>query len=100
MSTPGSRPWSAARPHDAAGDSAPRAARRLNGADRVKAPPHVFAYRFDDDRVVVLRLLHGAMDLPQHLERGRIKGNWYAVSVIGLAIKSACHRFSVLFLCF
>ncbi|ALL14426.1 type II toxin-antitoxin system RelE/ParE family toxin [Caulobacter henricii] len=42
-------------------------ARRLKGADRVSAPPHVVAYRFDDDRVMILRLLHEAMDLPDHL---------------------------------
>ncbi|MDI1365096.1 MAG: type II toxin-antitoxin system RelE/ParE family toxin [bacterium] len=44
-------------------------ARRLKGADRVNAPPHVIAYRFDDDRVIILRLLHEAMDLPDHLRR-------------------------------
>lgn len=44
-------------------------ARRLKGADRVNAPPHLIAYRFDDDRVMILRLLHEAMDLPDHLRR-------------------------------
>lgn len=43
-------------------------ARRLPAAYRVNAPPHVIAYRFDDQRVRIVRVLHEAMDLPRHLQ--------------------------------
>ena len=43
-------------------------ARRLAAVDRVSDPPHVIAYRFDDERVRIIRVLHEAMDLPRHLD--------------------------------
>jgi toxin ParE1/3/4 len=42
-------------------------ARRLAAAHRVGDPPHVIAYRFDEERVRIVRVLHEAMDLPRHL---------------------------------
>ncbi|ATC25878.1 type II toxin-antitoxin system RelE/ParE family toxin [Caulobacter vibrioides] len=45
------------------------AARRLTGGQRVTKPSHVIVYRFDDERVTIVRLLHEAMDLPEHLAR-------------------------------
>jgi toxin ParE1/3/4 len=45
------------------------AARQLSAHEPVRSPPHVIAYRFDDQTVEIVRLLHEAMDLPRHLER-------------------------------
>jgi toxin ParE1/3/4 len=42
-------------------------ARRLAAALRVHEPPHMIAYRFDDEHVLIVRVLHEAMDLPRHL---------------------------------
>lgn len=43
------------------------ASRRLAVTHRVGDPPHVVAYRFDEARVRIVRVLHEAMDLPRHL---------------------------------
>ena len=42
-------------------------ARRSAAAQRVHEPPHMIAYRFDDEHVLIVRVLHEAMDLPRHL---------------------------------
>ena len=36
-------------------------------AQRVKSPAHVVLYRFDDNAVQIVRVLHAAMDLPARL---------------------------------
>jgi toxin ParE1/3/4 len=46
------------------------AAHRAKTGRGVRSPVHVFAYRFDDQRVQIVRLLHEAMDLPHHLNPG------------------------------
>jgi toxin ParE1/3/4 len=33
----------------------------------VQRPRHFIAYRFDADRLEILRILHDTMDLPEHL---------------------------------
>lgn len=43
------------------------AAGRLVGQEMVRAPPHILVYRFDAEELEIVRLLHQAMDLPQHL---------------------------------
>jgi len=43
------------------------AAQGMPPTSRVGDPPHVIVYRFDDRRVEIVRVLHGAMDLPTHL---------------------------------
>lgn len=40
---------------------------RVAKADRVKSASHVIVFRFDDQHVEVLRLLHDAMDFPGRL---------------------------------
>ena len=45
-----------------------RYSRARSGAKgRVAKPRHLIAYKFDDTRVLVLRVLHDAMDLSRHL---------------------------------
>ena len=34
----------------------------------MRAPPHIVVFRFDDQMVEIVRLLHEAMDLPRHLD--------------------------------
>jgi toxin ParE1/3/4 len=46
------------------------AVRRAKTGGGVRSPVHVIAYRFDDQRVEIVRLLHEAMDLPHHLSSG------------------------------
>lgn len=41
--------------------------RRTQSADRVGRARHVIAFRFDEKRVEILRLLHDSMDLPTRL---------------------------------
>ena len=36
----------------------------MPAAERVRSPPHVVVYRFDEERVQIVRVLHEAMDLP------------------------------------
>jgi toxin ParE1/3/4 len=43
------------------------AARRAKADGIVRAPVHVLAYRFNDEKLEIIRLLHEAMDLPRHL---------------------------------
>jgi len=43
------------------------AARQFGLAESVRAPSHLVVFRFDDELVEVVRLLHEAMDLPRHL---------------------------------
>ncbi len=43
------------------------AARGMPPTGRESDPPHVIAYRFDEARVEIVRILHEAMDLPAHL---------------------------------
>lgn len=43
------------------------AARRLPAEDRVRMPSHLIAYRFDEELVEIVRVLHEAMDLPRRL---------------------------------
>lgn len=45
------------------------AARQLGPHDLVRSPSHIVVFRFDDQRVEIVRLLHEAMDLPSHLRR-------------------------------
>lgn len=40
---------------------------RVAAPDRVANPSHVIAFRFDDERVEIVRLLHERMDLPTRL---------------------------------
>lgn len=40
---------------------------RVSITDRVGQPRHVIAFRHDDARVEIVRLLHEAMDLPRRL---------------------------------
>lgn len=42
--------------------------RRLPAADRVARPRHIIVFRIADDEVRILRVLHDAMDLPEHLK--------------------------------
>ena len=44
------------------------AARQLVAHPPVRAPPHIVVFRFDDQMVEIVRLLHEAMDLPRHLD--------------------------------
>jgi len=46
------------------------ATRQLGADDLVRSPPHVVVFRFDAQTVEIVRLLHEAMDLPDHLQRG------------------------------
>jgi toxin ParE1/3/4 len=41
--------------------------RRLPRAWRIARPRHLLAFRIIGDRIVILRVLHDAMDLPAHL---------------------------------
>lgn len=43
------------------------AARQLGAHGPVRSPTHVVVFRFDDQTVEIVRLLHEAMDLPHHL---------------------------------
>lgn len=45
------------------------ATRQLGAHELVRSPSHVVVFRFDDQRVEIVRLLHEAMDLPHHLRR-------------------------------
>jgi toxin ParE1/3/4 len=40
---------------------------RMLGVDRVGRPRHILVYRVAGDGVRLLRVLHDAMDLPEHL---------------------------------
>lgn len=40
---------------------------RVSAKDRVGKPRHVVAFRFDDTRIEIIRLLHDGMDLPRRL---------------------------------
>jgi len=42
---------------------------RARGAN-VSTPRHVIAYTFDASRVLIVRILHEAMDLARHIPRG------------------------------
>jgi len=42
-------------------------ARAKGAAARVGHPRHLLAYEFDHDRVLILRVLHDAMELARHL---------------------------------
>ena len=44
------------------------AARQLGGDQPVRSSPHVVVFRFDEQTVEIVRVLHEAMDLPNHLE--------------------------------
>lgn len=41
--------------------------RRLPPGRTVTRPRHLLAFRIVDDQIVILRVLHDAMDLPEHL---------------------------------
>lgn len=41
--------------------------KRVAAEDRVGRPRHVVAFRFDDMKVQIIRLLHDGMDLPRRL---------------------------------
>lgn len=43
------------------------AGRQLDLREPVRAPSHIVVFRFDEERVDIVRLLHEAMDLPRHL---------------------------------
>ena len=43
------------------------AARQLDLSAPVRAPSHLVVFRFDEEVVEIVRLLHEAMDLPRHL---------------------------------
>jgi toxin ParE1/3/4 len=43
------------------------AARQLGLREPVRAPSHLVVFRFDDQIVRIVRVLHEAMDLPRHL---------------------------------
>lgn len=45
------------------------AARQLDASAPVRSPPHVVVFRFNDQTVEIVRLLHESMDLPRHLGR-------------------------------
>jgi toxin ParE1/3/4 len=45
------------------------ATRQLGASELVRSPPHVVVFRFNDQTVEIVRLLHEAMDLPSHLRR-------------------------------
>jgi toxin ParE1/3/4 len=40
---------------------------RLPLSERVGSPRHLIAFRFDNERVQIVRILHDSMDLPRHL---------------------------------
>lgn len=42
--------------------------RRLRRGASIALPRHLLAFRIVDDRIIVLRVLHDAMDLPEHLK--------------------------------
>jgi toxin ParE1/3/4 len=44
-----------------------RASRDRSGLSRVNAPRHLLIYRVDDGIVVIGRVLHDAMDVPDHV---------------------------------
>lgn len=40
----------------------------------VKHPRHLLLYRFDDEAILIARVLHDSMDLPRHVHRWLIEG--------------------------
>lgn len=44
-------------------------ARAKSSGDGIGNPRHLLVYEFDDERILVLRVLHDAMDLARHLPR-------------------------------
>ncbi|HEY5072527.1 MAG TPA: type II toxin-antitoxin system RelE/ParE family toxin [Caulobacteraceae bacterium] len=47
-----------------------RHGRSLSPADRVASPRHFLAFRHRGDHIEIVRILHDAMNLPSHLNRG------------------------------
>lgn len=43
--------------------------RRLEPFARVRNPRHIVVFRFDDERLEVVRILHDSMDLERRLKR-------------------------------